>query len=350
MRRKREQSVNEFHGIITVAPEMQALFDLLGRVARTDSTVLIRGQSGTGKELVARAIHALGPRSKGPFRALNCATLTPELLASELFGHVRGAFTGAIKDRPGLFALAHGGTVFLDEIAELPPELQARLLRVLQERSFVPVGGTESIAVNVRLLSATNKALRHEVIKGRFREDLMYRIRVVPVFLPPLRARSGDIEALFWHFIVHFNRCGGRQIEEIDDRAFDALLSYGWPGNVRELRNAIEYAFAIGEGPCFVWDDLLPELRGEPPIDVIEGDDDERPANSVAVSSPHDDPYSYRDEYGQFTSAGKDTAERQRILQALRQADGQKARAAELLGISRSTLWRKLREYRIGIL
>ena len=318
MRRNLHQSVTEFHGIITAAPEMQALFGLLERVARTDSTILIRGLSGTGKELAARAIHALSRRARGPFRALNCATLTPELLASELFGHVRGAFTGAIRDRPGLFSLADGGTIFLDEIAELPLDIQARLLRVLQERAFVPVGGTESISVDVRLLSATNKALRNEVKQHRFREDLMYRVRVVPIFLPPLAERTGDIETLAWHFVDQFNgqsrRRGGRIIEEIDPRAMRAMLTYSWPGNVRELRNVIEYAFAVGEGLTMVLDDLTPELRGEPPLD-----------EPVTETS----------------------GERQRLLAALREAGGQKARAAELLGMSRSTLWRKLREHHI---
>ncbi|WP_428265721.1 sigma-54 interaction domain-containing protein [Haliangium sp.] len=314
MRRDLAPEVTDFHGIITVAPEMQKLFRLLERVARTDSTILIRGQTGTGKELVARAIHALSGRARGPFRALNCATLTPELLASELFGHVRGAFTGAFKDRTGLFALADGGTVFLDEIAELPLELQARLLRVLQERNFVPVGGTEPVQVDIRLLSATNKALRQEVKQRRFREDLMYRVRVVPLFLPPLCERTGDVAALAWHFIEAFNRTNEREIDEIDRPAMEALLAYPWPGNVRELRNVIEYAFAVGEGPVLTLDQLTPELRGEP---------------------PEDEPLS------------EDDGERRRIHEALRATGGQKARAAELLGMSRSTLWRKLREHRI---
>ena len=193
--RRPSLEVTDFHGIITVAPEMREFFDLLERVARTESSVLIRGETGTGKELVAGAIHALSPRKSGPFRALNCAMLTPELLASELFGHVRGAFTGAVRDRRGLLFMADGGTLFLDEIAELPLEIQARLLRVLQERVFVRLGDSEPIKVDIRLISATNKALRREVAERRFREDLMYRVRVVPIFLPPLRARTGDVEA-----------------------------------------------------------------------------------------------------------------------------------------------------------
>ncbi len=310
-----EVTLTDFHGILTAAPEMHRLFTLLERVARTSSSVLIRGETGTGKELVAQAIHELGRRSHGPFRAINCATLTAELLASELFGHVRGAFTGAVRDRQGLFELANGGTVFLDEIAEMPLDIQARLLRVVQERNFIPVGGADPIQVDVRLLSATNKALRREVEERRFREDLMYRIRVVPLFLPPLRERTGDVEALAWHFVDEQNRAAGeRTVEMISADAMDAMLAYDWPGNVRELHNVIEYAFAIGEGPVLHTGELTPELRGEP---------------------PPDEPV-------------EDAGERGQIVDALRRAGGRKAEAAELLGISRSTLWRKLRELRLG--
>ena len=242
-------ALREFHGIYTVAPQMFALFERLPRVARSEASVLIRGETGTGKELVARALHSLSLRAKGSFQALNCATLTADLLASELFGHVRGAFTGAIRDRPGLFRLAHGGSIFLDEIAEMPLDIQARLLRVLQERSFTPLGGTDTVEVDVRVISATHKSLREESRLHRFREDLMYRVRVVPLFLPPLAERSGDVEALTWHFIDQYAAQGQRKIERIEHAVMDALLAYPWPGNIRELRNALEYAHAIGEGP-----------------------------------------------------------------------------------------------------
>jgi two-component system response regulator AtoC len=314
--------VREYHGIYTVAPQMFALFERLPRVARSDASVLIRGETGTGKELVARALHGLSGRAKGPFQAVNCATLTAELLASELFGHVRGAFTGAIRDRPGLFRLAHRGSVFLDEIAEMPLDIQARLLRVLQERSFVPLGGTDAVEVDVRLLSATHRSLREESRLHRFREDLMYRIRVVPLFLPPLAERAGDVEALTWHFIDQFAAQGRRRIERIERAVMDALLAYPWPGNVRELRNAIEYACAIGEGPDYTLDDLTPELRGEPP-----------PRDLSAVTAPAGDAAEER--------------ERARIVAALQRAGGVKGEAARLLGVDRSTLWRKLRELRI---
>jgi len=319
------QNLREFHGIFTVAPQMFSLFERLPRVARSDASVLIRGETGTGKELVARALHLLSARSKGAFQALNCATLTAELLASELFGHVRGAFTGAIRDRPGLFRQAHRGSIFLDEIAEMPLEIQARLLRVLQERNFVPLGGTDTVDVDVRVISATHRSLREESRMHRFREDLMYRVRVVPLFLPPLAERTGDVEALTWHFIDQFAAQGQRRIERIERSVLDALLAYPWPGNVRELRNAIEYACAIGEGPEYILDDLTPELRGEPPPRVL--------APPPAVSVPVND---------------SEAAERARIVDALRRTDGRKGEAAQLLGVDRSTLWRRLREYKLG--
>jgi transcriptional regulator with PAS, ATPase and Fis domain len=306
--------VTTFHGLVTTAPEMHRLFELVGRVARSRASVLIRGETGSGKELVARALHELSPRAAGPFQAINCATLTPELLASELFGHTRGAFTGAIKDRRGLFRLADGGTLFLDEIAELPLDIQARLLRVLQEQTFVPLGGSEPIQVDVRLLSATHRSLRNEVEAGRFREDLMYRVRVVPLFLPPLRERQGDVQALAWRFIDEFNQQGLRRVERLGDGALEALLRHRWPGNVRELRNVVEYAFAVGEGPLLTCDELPPELRGEAPP--------ERERRELTVRG----------------------IERERIVDALRTAGGKKGVAAEALGMSRSTLWRKLRE------
>ncbi len=311
-------NLTSFHGIYTVAPQMFELFERMRRVARSRASVLVRGETGAGKELVARALHSLSPRADGPFRGLNCAMLTPELLASRLFGHVRGAFTGAVRDRRGLFQLAHKGTIFLDEIAEMPLELQARLLRVLQEQAFTPVGGTEEVKVDVRVFSATHQALREAVAERRFREDLMYRIRVVPLFLPPLCQREGDIEALSWHFIQFFNQEGYRTIEGIDSVAMDALLSYRWPGNVRELRNAIEHAFAVGEGPSLTIDELPPELRGERPPQRRE------PGSSTLGDM-----------------------ERQRILEALQATGGRKGEAAKRLGMNRSTLWRKLREYRI---
>ena len=307
--------LRSFHGIYTVAPEMDGLFTRLRRVARAQCTVLVGGETGTGKELVARAIHAESPRRKAPFQAVNCATFSPTLLESELFGHVRGAFTGAVRDRQGLFALAHQGTLFLDEVAEIPLDLQGKMLRVMQEKTFIPVGATRPVNVDVRVISATNKSLRREVDEGRFRDDLSYRLRVVPLLLPPLRRRDGDVEALFWHFVGEMNQQGMRRIEGVTRTAMDAILAYPWPGNVRELRSAVEYAFVVGEGAVLDVADLTPELRGEPPPGT--------PASSLA------------------------DIERGRILAALARHYGRKAAAAAELGMSRTTLWRKLYAHRL---
>lgn len=303
-------------GLYTQAPEMAELFRLIERVARTDCTVLVRGETGSGKELVARAIHNHSSRAKFPFQAINCATFSPTLLESEMFGHIRGAFTGAVSDHPGVFKRADGGTLFLDEVAETPLDIQARLLRVLEDKTFVPVGGTKPVKADVRIISATHRALRREVEAGRFRNDLRYRIRVVPIFLPPLRKRTGDVEALMWLFIDQFNEQGLRQVDAVSKAAMQALLAYPWFGNVRELRNVVEHAFIVGEGPVLDLQDLTPELRGEPP----PGDD------AFTAEQP------------------LQLMERERILAALAKHNGRKTEAAEELGMSRSTLWRKLRE------
>jgi len=304
--------------MLAASDEMKGVFDLIRRVAGSEISVLIRGESGTGKELVAQALHDLSPRAKGPFRAVNCATLTGELLASELFGHVRGAFTGAHRDRKGLFELADGGTLFLDEVAEIPLHIQPRLLRVLQTRQFVPVGGTEPRGSDVRVFTATHRALRRAVAEGRFRGDLMYRIRVRPLFLPPLRERPGDVKALTWHFIDQFNERNERFIEAVEEPAMAALLSYDWPGNVRELRNAIEGCYAFGVGPVLTWEELTGELKGEPPPE----------------------------EYVRGPRSWEQT-QRQQVLSALSETGGRKSEAAKILGISRSTLWRRMRELKL---
>ncbi|MCB9674414.1 MAG: sigma 54-interacting transcriptional regulator [Alphaproteobacteria bacterium] len=308
---------DEFHGMLSASPVMHRLFTTIERAARSDAAVLVRGETGSGKELVARALHDLSPRAGRPFLAVNCATLTGDLLASELFGHVRGAFTGAVRDRKGLFARADGGTVFLDEIGELPLDIQPRLLRVLQEKRFSPVGGSESIRVDVRLISATHRALRREVQAGRFRADLMFRIRVAPLFIPPLRERPEDVELLVRHFMRVLSD-GARDLHDVAPDALAAMQAYPWPGNVRELRNIVESALALGEGPVLTLDDLPPELRGEPPPTEVDALD--------------------------ATLAQRERAE---LIDALGRARGNRTRAAELLGISRTTLWRKLRELAI---
>lgn len=311
-----ERETTEFHGLHTVAPEMTALFEQVEKAAPDDAPVLLRGETGTGKEHVARALHRLSDRRKARFRALNCATLTGDLLASRLFGHKKGAFTGATSDRAGVFEQADRGTVFLDEVAELPLEHQARLLRVLEQQAFVPVGGQEPVQVDVRLVSATHRSLRRVVDSGDFRQDLMYRLRVVPLFLPRLVERTGDIEALTWHFINLFNSRKRRTIEAMPPGVLELLQRHHWPGNVRELRNVIEYAFVLGEGETLTTDELVPELRGEPPPDQRD------------------------------RAAGRgETDERSQIQWALAEADGNRTRAAELLDISRTTLWRRMKEY-----
>ncbi|TAN65101.1 MAG: AAA family ATPase [Methylobacter sp.] len=308
-----------FQGLLSRSPAMQAVFKIIQNAAETEATVLARGESGSGKELVARAIHNLSARRNAPFLAINCAALSSSLLDSELFGHVRGAFTGAVKDHSGLFQRAQGGTLFLDEVAELPLELQAKLLRVIQERNYIPVGGDRSIDVDVRIVAATHRSLREEVKMGRFREDLMYRLRVVPIFIPPLRERREDISLLIWHFIGQHNVSSFRKIEKIDPQAMRTLLDYAWPGNVRELHNVVEYAFAVGRGTTLRWSELPPEFR-EP-----------RTASPQAVQNS---PLSAADE-----SAA--------IRQALEQSNGMVTQAARLLGMSRATFWRKRKVYGI---
>src|SRR5205823_5092624 len=235
LRRQPHLRLRSFRHIFTVCPEMLALFQVFKRVAASHCTVIIGGETGTGKELVAQALHAESPRHRAPFLEVNCATFSPTLLESELFGHQQGAFTGAVHSRKGLFELADHGTLFLDEVAEIPLDLQGKLLRVMQVKSFIPVGARDKVTVDVRVISATNRDIRREVAEGRFREDLSYRLRVVPLYLPPLRKRGGDIEALFWHFVAETNLHGSRRIEGITPSAMEAIRSYSWPGNVREL-------------------------------------------------------------------------------------------------------------------
>ena len=300
----------DFHGILSRDPMMLQAIAIVRNVAETDATVLVRGESGTGKELVAKALHTESRRRGGPFVAVNCAAFTPSLLESELFGHVKGAFTGATSARRGIFAQADGGTLFLDEVAELDLELQSKLLRVLQERVFVPVGGTELVSVDVRVIAATHRALRDQVRAGRFREDLLYRLRVVPIFLPSLRERRLDIELLLFELLRQFSHRGPRRVVAVAPDAMRCLLDHGWPGNVRELRNAVEYAFAVGRGTVLTVDDLPPELR-----------DEARPAVT-----------------------GSDA---QRVQAALDATGGDLSAAAAHLGVSRATFWRMRK--RLGI-
>ncbi len=310
-----------FHRMWTRDARMKETFRIIEKVAAEDVTVLVRGETGTGKELVAHALHALSPRRAGPFRAINCAALPGPLLESELFGHVKGAFTGAVKDTPGHVELAHGGTLFLDEVAEVPLELQAKLLRMLESRTIVPVGGRDPIPVDVRIVSATHRALRDEVEAGRFRADLMYRLRVIPVRLPALRERPADILLLADKLIVELNARGRRQITGIAPSAGAALERHEWPGNVRELRNVLAYAFAIGDGPTLELRDLPPEIAAIEPASA-----------EVVVASAE-------------AARGDESSELQRIREALARTGGNRDRAAKLLGWSRVTLWRRMRTH-----
>ncbi|MCU0734449.1 MAG: sigma 54-interacting transcriptional regulator [Methylotetracoccus sp.] len=315
----RQEDTESFHGIFSRDPRMKEAIRIIRNVAQSDATVLIRGESGSGKELVARALHLESHRRDRPFLAINCAALTPSLLESELFGHVKGAFTGAVRDHAGVFLRANEGTLFLDEVAELPMELQAKLLRVLQERSFMPVGSDHLVAVDVRIIAATHRSLREQVKAGRFREDLMYRLRVVPVFLPPLRERRQDISFLLWHCIRQHNERGSRRIESVAPEAMRRLLDYAWPGNVRELQNVIEYAFAVGRGSELTLDDLPPEFH------------------EMAVEST----------VSELRSAQRPRRrdEAELVREALQVSGGHLEQAARLAGMSRATFWRKRKKY-----
>jgi transcriptional regulator with PAS, ATPase and Fis domain len=313
-----------FHGMWTMDPAMKRVFHVIERAARRDASVLVRGETGAGKELVARAIHALSPRAKGPFVAINCSALPATLLESELFGHVKGSFTGAVRDNEGFFRAANKGTIFLDEIAEIPIELQAKLLRVLETRTVLPVGGRESIAVDVRVVAATHQSLRSAVERGTFRADLMYRLRVVPIFLPPLRQRVGDIGLIAQRMIEELNEAGGRRVARIAPGALHAMQRYPWPGNIRELRNALEYAYVVGEGPVL--------SEGELPAEIVDPTANGEGAALVVSAPPAPSP-----------SDPSKSPEVQRIERALERVGGNRERAAQVLGMSRVTLWRRMK-------
>lgn len=316
----------EFFGLLTQDPGMRRVFRIVEKAAHSEARVLLRGETGTGKELLAMALHQMSPRQAGPFHAISCAALPASLLESELFGHVRGAFTGAVRDNPGHFRLANKGTLFLDEVAEMPAEVQAKLLRVLETQTIIPVGGREPIAIDVRIIAATHKALRTEVEAGRFRADLMYRLRVVPIYIPPLRDRAGDVPLLIERFITDLNQHSARRIERIAPAALAALEKHDWPGNVRELRNAMEYAFVVGDGPVLTVADLPPELNGVAPQVSYRS-----AASAASTGMENKKSLPLPDE-------------RERIRQALSQAGGHPGTAAQQLGLSRVTMWRRMKK------
>ncbi len=312
-----------YAGLIARSPAMLRVFRLIDHLCESDATVLITGESGTGKELVARALAQHSPRARKPFVAVNCAALPGSLLESELFGHVRGAFTGAVRDREGRFEVADGGTLFLDEIGDVPLPLQAKLLRVLQERAYERVGDSRPRKADVRVIAATNRDLKRAIHDGSFRDDLFYRLCVVPIELPPLRARREDIEPLA-RFLL--GRIGSRQsrARRMGPDASRAILNYDWPGNVRELENALEFAVAVGRGQTIHIQDL--------PREITHGARHAESVPTLAHSSRQDAPPSRHEE-------------RDRIRRILEESRWNRNVAARELGMSRTTLWRKMREY-----
>ena len=314
-----------FSGLIARSAAMLRIFGLIENLHHTDATVLLTGESGTGKELVARAIHEQSDRRKGPFVAVNCGALPGDLLESEMFGYARGAFTGAVRDRQGRFELASDGTLFLDEVADLPLPLQVKLLRVLQEHTFERLGESVTRRTEARIVAATNADLRRAVSLGHFRDDLYYRLRVVPIEIPPLRERREDIEPLSRHLLARVGQRNGRALR-LSPAAMRVLIDHPWPGNVRELENALEYAVAVCSGQTVLPEHLPDEVRSraqgpsQPPIEA------EGPPSSPRASAP---------------LAGEEAEELRRVLDRHR---WRRADAARALGISRTTLWRRMRE------
>lgn len=313
------RSQQRYSKIIGKSGKLSEMMQIINQVASTKASVLITGESGTGKELVADAIVSLSDRKDKPFIKVHCASLSESLLESELFGHEKGAFTGATTQKRGRFELADGGTIFLDEIGEINPSTQVKILRVLQEREFERVGGEKTIKVDVRVIAATNRNLLEEVKKGAFREDLYYRLNVVHIEVPPLRERKEDIELLALNFLDQFNKEDGRKIEGISSQARKALLSYDWPGNIRELKNSIESSVVLARGNIIQLEDLPAQITSQ----VAEN------KSSITIDLP----------------VTMEEAERKIILSTIEYCAGNKSKASELLEIGRKTLHRKLNEY-----
>jgi DNA-binding NtrC family response regulator len=304
--------------MIGTGPAMQRVFELVKRVAPSNASVVLTGESGTGKEIVARAVHNLSPRKDKPFVALNCSAIPATLIESELFGYERGAFTGADQRRMGNFELAHNGTLFLDEIAELPLELQAKFLRVLEDHKIRRLGGRSEVEVDVRVICATNRDLKEEIRRGRFREDLYFRLHVFTIQLPPLKERREDIPLLVHHFIEKFNGETGKRVQGVSPAALGVLQSYAWPGNIRELRNTVERAMILVDGDVIGEEQLPPDMQGSRPEAAML-----RVPLGMAI----------------------DRVEKEYILASLQKNGGNKARTAEILGISEKTLYNKLNRY-----
>lgn len=317
-----------FHGIVGDSGVMRGVFQVIEKAAESDAPVIIYGESGTGKELAARAIHDIGSRRDGPFVQLNCAALNESLLESELFGHTKGAFTGAYRHRMGRFEAAHGGDIFLDEIGDIPLSIQIKLLRVLETKQFERVGDHRPVSVDVRIITATNKDLEELIVKKSFREDLYFRINVIPIHLPPLRERPDDIPLLINTFTRRLSGRTGKDIRGLTPSAMERLVSYPWPGNVRELKSALEYAFVIGDSglidthqlPPKLANGLVPERAGESAVGIQPGN----------ISSD-------------------DFAQKEALVSALKSTGGNQSKAAKILGISRGTVWNRMRKHGIDL-
>ena len=330
-------------GLIGSGPAMQDVYRLTRQVAQSNASVLLLGETGTGKELIAKAIHRLSPRGSGPFVRVNCGALAENLLESELFGHVRGAFTGAVDNRTGRFEAAHTGTVFLDEINSTTAKLQVKLLRVLQEHEFERVGDTHTIQVDTRVVAASNRDLLEEVEAGRFREDLYYRLNVVTIYLPPLRERREDIPELVGHFLKIYNQENNRHVPHIERAALEALADYDWPGNVRELQNYVERAIVLAPGDELTLD-LLPEaLRGQKPKKI--GRHRSIDLETLAAELVEQGITTAGSQADNLHAMIVSRVERELFAQVLAECDGVQTKAAMRLGINRNTLHKKLGEY-----
>ncbi len=323
-----------FHDIVGKTPRLRQIFELIDVVKDTDSTVLITGESGTGKGLFARAIHELSPRREKPFVKVNCAALTETLLESEMFGHVKGAFSGAVADKVGRFEAAEGGTIFLDEIGEISPALQVKLLRVLQDRELERVGSSRTQTVDVRVIAATNRELREEMRAGRFREDLFYRLNVIPIVVPPLRERRDDIPLLVENVLSALRRRGLDRVRAVSPEAMRCLMAYPWPGNIRELENVLERGAVCSRGSVLSAADLPEEVRESSRAPI------EAPERAGAGTAPSGEP-------GEARGWEPPPGEREKLLRALQSHRWNRGAAAAALGMDRSTLWRKMK--RLGI-
>jgi DNA-binding NtrC family response regulator len=321
--REKVKSKQGFGGIVGRAPEMEKLYRIIAKAANSAHPVLILGESGTGKEMVARSIHYSGPFRDKPFIPVDCGSLVPTLVESELFGYVKGAFTGANQAKDGLMAIAEGGTIFLDEVGELPIDLQAKLLRAIQEKEIRPVGSTRRVPINIRILAATNRDLEQSVTQGAFRRDLYFRLNVLSLRIPPLRERRQDIPLLIAHFMERMMRTSG-QSKALSDDALKAMLAYDWPGNVRELENCLERTCAFTSGPLLHTTDLPREVANLPMAETVNGN-----GNGIA----------------QRKIIPMAELEKQTILNAIAELNGDKLQAARLLGIGKTTLYRKLKDY-----